>query len=377
MADDPHRCEYVVPRKKRQCRMLTKKGNQFCGEHLVHDPNNSTRIVCPNDSSHTVKQKDLEDHLKRCNARLPEAAWIRKDEFRRPDDEEINAVVKLIDAAYEAVEKEVVHLPARSFYEQHMKAEAERSQRKDKQLVQFASIIDHLNEHDLLRNSDDSLLIDLGSGKAQLIYWMTKCAPDCNYLLIDRMGTRNKFDRKGRPHPKLKITRLLCSIEHLDMSKVPIVEKCKDQATIVCKHFCGNATDAGIRCIENGIQSGVKFVAFALIPCCHHKCTFEEFVGREFLETVGIKTAADFSALRHVSTWATCKFPDLDPSTATGQLNAKKLEWGRRAKRTIEVARAAFLRTLGYRVQLYEYVDAEISPENLLILGERIQQTAD
>lgn len=34
------RCEYIVPRKKRRCRMLSKVGNRFCGEHLIHDPEN-------------------------------------------------------------------------------------------------------------------------------------------------------------------------------------------------------------------------------------------------------------------------------------------------------------------------------------------------
>ncbi|KAI6237742.1 TRNA:m(4)X modification enzyme TRM13 [Aphelenchoides besseyi] len=382
------RCEYVVPRKKRQCKMQTKVGNRFCGEHLVHDPNNETRIPCPNDPTHTIEKKELKDHLERCNARLSDEPWISKDvnrlkrsaelmsgmseEFQRPSDEKINSMVKLIDEAYEKIEEEIGCLSELKFYEQNMKKAGEDgNKKKNCHLIQMGSIIDHLEAYGLLCNSRDSCLVDLGSGKAQLVYWTAKQAPQCNFLLIDRMGARNKFDRRAvHEDPSLSIQRLRCSIEHLDLSKVPLIEKSKSGVTVVCKHFCGSATDAGIRCIANGIRNGTQCIGFALAPCCHHKCTFEEFAGLEYLKSIGVETSEDFSALRHVSTWATCNFRELD-DTSIGKLNVQKLEWGRRAKKLIEISRARQLTTLGYTVKIYQYVDYDVSPENLLIVGKK------
>ncbi|KAI6212909.1 TRNA:m(4)X modification enzyme TRM13 [Aphelenchoides besseyi] len=330
------RCEYVVPRKKRQCKMQTKVGNRFCGEHLVHDPNNETRIPCPNDPTHTIEKKELKDHLERCNARLSDEPWISKDvnrlkrsaelmsgmseEFQRPSDEKINSMVKLIDEAYEKIEEEIGCLSELKFYEQNMKKAGEDgNKKKNCHLIQMGSIIDHLEAYGLLCNSRDSCLVDLGSGKAQLVYWTAKQAPQCNFLLIDRMGARNKFDRRAvHEDPSLSIQRLRCSIEHLDLSKVPLIE----------------------------------------------------FAGLEYLKSIGVETSEDFSALRHVSTWATCNFRELD-DTSIGKLNVQKLEWGRRAKKLIEISRARQLTTLGYTVKIYQYVDYDVSPENLLIVGKK------
>ena len=73
------RCSYIVPRKKRNCRMLVKPGKKFCGEHDVVKSINelntnshritSNRIVCPNDSKHTCNANKLEKHLLVCPSR--------------------------------------------------------------------------------------------------------------------------------------------------------------------------------------------------------------------------------------------------------------------------------------------------------------------
>ena len=73
---EPTRCSYVVPRKKRNCRMLVKPGKKYCGEHDItksidkvnnhSDGATDIRIVCPNDSKHTCNSNRLEKHLKVC-----------------------------------------------------------------------------------------------------------------------------------------------------------------------------------------------------------------------------------------------------------------------------------------------------------------------
>ena len=83
--DEPTHCCYIVPRKKRNCRMLVKPGKKYCGEHDIVksieltdkliENSGGIRIACPNDSKHTCNANRLEKHLKVCPARpkpLPE-----------------------------------------------------------------------------------------------------------------------------------------------------------------------------------------------------------------------------------------------------------------------------------------------------------------
>ncbi|KHJ83863.1 methyltransferase TRM13 [Oesophagostomum dentatum] len=236
---------------------------------------------------------------------------------------------------------------------------------------------------------------------------MTKRAPRAKFLLIDRSGSRNKYDNKAlQENPSLDIKRLRCSIEHVDLSKV---ETLKDVMSLcaVCKHFCGSATDAGIRCLANGIAGGLSLNGFVLVPCCHHKSRYSEYCGREFLAEWNLDSEGDFAALRLVAAWAVCgitlrKGEDVDlcaqvvdPETArTGtdsevsiiekgdaicqKERAERLEswdpqWkeelGRRAKMVLETGRARYLTKIGFTTKVIKYVPETVSPENLLILG--------
>lgn len=49
MVEELQRCTYVLPLKKRKCRMLVKKGKLFCGEHAIFDPE---QTVCATISLH-------------------------------------------------------------------------------------------------------------------------------------------------------------------------------------------------------------------------------------------------------------------------------------------------------------------------------------
>ena len=83
--DSKDRCQYIVPRKKRRCRMLVREGNSYCGEHLhlfpYEGPSKSDetkqestlkhklpadRMACPNDPMHSCKASKLEKHLLVC-----------------------------------------------------------------------------------------------------------------------------------------------------------------------------------------------------------------------------------------------------------------------------------------------------------------------
>lgn len=67
-------CHYVVPRKKRRCKMLIKSGNFYCGEHshLLTNKDDKkedlaeNRIPCPLDPKHSCSVDKLQKHLDKC-----------------------------------------------------------------------------------------------------------------------------------------------------------------------------------------------------------------------------------------------------------------------------------------------------------------------
>ncbi len=97
--DSDDRCHYVVPRKKRRCRMLVKPGHSFCGEHRhLLDPKDlvketeptigADRILCPNDPKHSCSKTKLEKHLLVCPSKpKPEEEHISKGVNAVPSDQ--------------------------------------------------------------------------------------------------------------------------------------------------------------------------------------------------------------------------------------------------------------------------------------------------
>ncbi|CAA22074.1 tRNA:m(4)X modification enzyme TRM13 [Caenorhabditis elegans] len=373
-------CEYILPIKKRRCKMLVKKGNRFCGEHSIHDQNNTDRMVCPNDGKHTILKADLEIHLTRCNSRIRDAEYIKIDansirgETKRTDkidrratEDEICTTVHKIWKCYETdvMDRLIVEQQRNELVEQNIAQNSDLNNTKKKQLYQISSILGHIESTGLLPTCSKSCMFELGAGKGQLAYWISKAAPNGNYILMDRSGSRNKFDTAAfRENPNLSMKRFRCSIEHMDLSKIDELKN-SEKILAICKHFCGSATDAGIRSLMN---SGLQFNAALLIPCCHHKSRFAEYGGHDFLEKWEMNDEASFAALRYIASFATNGAVDTEATEGWKSIHPP-LELGRRAKAILEIGRAIWLESVGFKTRVVEYVPPEVSPENLLILA--------
>ncbi|KAK6112481.1 Methyltransferase TRM13 family protein [Brugia pahangi] len=382
------RCSFILKKKNRKCRMLVKNGQKYCGEHAIYDDQNEDRIICPNDPRHTVNKSHLQKHLSsRCNSRLPEVPWIVKnfnlagspngvEPWYRPSDGEFLRIRKIIERIYNQIASDITDSFLKNEFIENCASSF--SKLKKKHIWQISSIIEHLRIIELLNNDKRWCMIDFGTGRAQLSYWMAKIAPKCRFLLIEKMGSRNKFDNKIHKfkliHFKIEeldlvfLERLRCSVEHLDLSKIDLIRDV-DNTAAVCKHFCGAATDFGIRCLMNGVKSGLNVNGFVLAPCCHHRTTYNEYIGRAFLGSHGICSSDEFAALRHISTWAVCGFLNQENLDATvsvsshspkfenlGQQKAK-LEFmllnsaekellGQKAKAVLEFGRVVELRNI-------------------------------
>ncbi|VDK73332.1 unnamed protein product [Litomosoides sigmodontis] len=382
------RCSFLLKKKNRKCRMLAKYGQKYCGEHAIYDEANEDRVVCPNDPKHTVNKTQLQKHLtSRCNSRLPQEPWVLEnlnltesakevEPWYRPTNNELLRMREIIEGIYDRIADDITDSFLKNDYIESCAADLSRVNKKH--VWQISSIIEHLKAVDLLHNDERWCMIDFGTGKAELSYWMAKIAPKCRFLLIEKLGSRNKFDNKIRKElGAVCFERLRCSVEHLDLSRIDLIRNV-DNTAAVCKHFCGAATDFGIRCLMNGVENGLNICGFVLAPCCHHRTTYKEYVGRTFLESHGICCANEFSALRHISTWAVCGFSsqenfDSDVPVLSHLLqsenfdqqktmlesmplnSAEKELLGQKAKAVLEFGRVVELRKFGYDVSFTNF----------------------
>jgi hypothetical protein len=171
------------------------------------------------------------------------------------------------------------------------------------------------------------------------------------------------------------------------------------EATIVAKHLCAGATDAGVRlAIEGSVCSNDKVVGVALAPCCHPQIAYGEYSGREWLERrwagcsgTGAGLGPDgFGSLLALLALAKERVGTSEETlmryhgkalgvlTAAGGGLRRLRRLGRAARRVIEQGRAEALRAGGFAdARVCRYVDASVSPDNLVIVAGGGSTTAD
>ncbi|GMS80242.1 hypothetical protein PENTCL1PPCAC_2417, partial [Pristionchus entomophagus] len=398
------RCEYILPKKNRRCKMLVKPNKKLCGEHAVFEPTDDSRVRCPLDPRHTVLVSELDSHVeKKCNSRLVESDELKKNmnavqgETRyidkidyRPTDDEIRFVIDILDVHRDFLSSAVEDsIPSTTIegVQKHLDENDDLGTEKRKHLKQINNIVENFKSSGLLGIDENRCVVDLGAGKAQLTYFTALAASSNRYLVVDRMGARNKWDNRLKKERKdISIHRIRCSIEHLDLKKVQQLEDI-DNVVGLCKHLCGSGTDAGVRCMmrlmeegetEDGERKGEgrrRLEGLVLAPCCAHKARFAEYMGTPFLSSrLGISSMEHFAALRHVATWATCGMEEReDDGDEEGKWSSSwKRANGRIAKAAIELGRAKAIEEKGFSVRVVRYVEEAVSPENILILAKRL-----
>ena len=88
----PTACTLWLPRKSRYCHFAKVGGFEFCAHHLASrgdadDAKRGKRIPCPLDPTHSVFERDLARHLKKC----PKAREAREEEALPGFARDVNA----------------------------------------------------------------------------------------------------------------------------------------------------------------------------------------------------------------------------------------------------------------------------------------------
>ncbi|XP_072723846.1 tRNA:m(4)X modification enzyme TRM13 homolog isoform X1 [Ciconia boyciana] len=442
----PGRCAYFLERKKRFCKMIPAPGRRFCGEHgQQEEENDRKRIPCPLDPKHTVYEDQLQKHLKKCNSReKPKPVYFVQD---------INAGVKdvaeipekqvpISSLSKEELDNLIIKLKKASnglelrLKEQILSHQALQEALNDpkngesafKHLKQQASILGNMEKLHLL--GPGRCFVEFGAGRGKLSHWVDVAlqnVENVQFLLVERATTRFKVDGKHKRRDSV-FERLQVDIQHLCLNKVPILEEKKLPVVGIGKHLCGAATDLALRCLaesyttccdgeneepapkrsrnhktelasnnsaDNESNKGdCKPVAGIVIAlCCHHKCDWTHYVGREFFKSVGLGPV-EFNYFQRMSSWATCGMRETttkastseDPTNDTeeheqafsktesgsdtlqGILTVEeRKEIGWLCKLLIDHGRIEYLQQQGYKAALQYYTEFAVSLENVLL----------
>ncbi|XP_062353859.1 tRNA:m(4)X modification enzyme TRM13 homolog isoform X2 [Cinclus cinclus] len=408
-APEPGRCAHFVLRKRRFCRMIPAPGRRFCGEHgheevyFVQDINAGLKDVAE------IPEKQVPLSL------------LSVEELQ-------NLIIKLKKAS-NGLE---LHLKEQILSHQALQEalnDPKNGESAFKHLKQQASILGNMEKLHLL--GPGMCFVEFGAGRGKLSHWVDialENVESVQFLLVERATTRFKVDGKHKRRDSI-FERLQVDIQHLCLNKVPILEKKRLPVVGIGKHLCGAATDLALRCLVESYttccdgedeepapkrcraaQTEVaphkpagnasttedhKPVAGIVIAlCCHHKCDWTHYVGREFFKSVGLGPV-EFHYFQRMSSWATCGMRETTSKASTSedsedQTNEEhertlsrtesgsdtlqgilsveeRKEIGCLCKRLIDHGRVEYLQQQGYKAALQYYTESAVSLENVLL----------
>ncbi|XP_058933624.1 tRNA:m(4)X modification enzyme TRM13 homolog isoform X4 [Kogia breviceps] len=394
------RCGYYVEKKKRFCRMVVAAGKRFCGEHAgaAEEENARKRILCPLDPKHTVYEDQLAKHLKKCNSR----------EKPKPDFfiQDINAGLK--DET--EIPEQLVPI---SFLSEEQMGNLIKKLRKASEGLN-STLKDQIMSHPALHDA----LNDPKNGDSATKH------------------LKQQVDGKHRKKNSV-FERLQIDIQHLCLNKIPLLSKEKLPVVGIGKHLCGVATDLALRCLvetyaasceernEEPLAKRVKndktekeintlakegneknipekwtpVAGIVIALCCHHRCDWRHYVGKEYFRALGLG-AVEFHYFQRMSSWATCgmqktsleasnistkrkdkqndgseehddggyRITDDSTESLPGFLTVEeKKKIGHLCKLLIDQGRINYLQQKGFNPALQYYTDPLVSLENVLL----------
>ncbi|XP_004637031.1 tRNA:m(4)X modification enzyme TRM13 homolog [Octodon degus] len=450
------RCSYYVEKKKRFCRMVAAAGKRFCGEHAgaAEEENARKRILCPLDPKHTVYEDQLAKHLKKCNSReKPKPDFFiqdinagLKDETEIPEqlvpisslsEEQLENLIKKLRKASKGLNSTLTdHIMSHPVLHDALN-DPKNGDSAIKHLKQQASILGNIEKLKLL--GPRRCFVEFGAGKGKLSHWVDialKDAEKVHFILVEKVTTRFKVDGKHRKKNSV-FERLQIDIQHLCLNKIPVLREGKMPVVGIGKHLCGVATDLALRCLvetyaasyeerneeplakrikndktEKGINTLTKERSEKNVPdkwtpvagivialCCHHRCDWRHYVGKEYFRALGLG-AVEFHYFQRMSSWATCGMQEalLESSDVTAERKSdqnddreeheggarrtaeesadsppglltveEKKKIGHLCKLLIDQGRAQYLEQKGFHPALQYYTDPWVSLENVLL----------
>ncbi|KAM5256598.1 tRNA:m(4)X modification enzyme TRM13 homolog isoform 3-T3 [Ctenodactylus gundi] len=421
------RCSYYVEKKKRFCRMVVAAGKRFCGEHagaaedfFIQDINagleDETEVpeqLVPISSLSEEQLENLTKKLRKASAGLD--STLKDHTMSHP-------------ALHDALNDPKNGDPA------------------IKHLKQQASILGNIEKLNLL--GPRRCFVEFGAGKGKLSHWVDialKDAEKVHFILVEKVTTRFKVDGKHRKKNSV-FERLQIDIQHLCLSKIPVLREGNLPVVGIGKHLCGVATDLALRCLvetyaasyeerneeplakrikndktgkeintltkegneKNVPEKWTPVAGIVIALCCHHRCDWRHYVGKEYFRALGLG-AVEFHYFQRMSSWATCGMQktswEAADATAQGRDDGssdgeeqdggehsvsdggahslpelltveEKKKIGHLCKLLIDQGRIQYLQQKGFSPALQYYTDPSVSLENVLLTALPVHSSA-
>ncbi|KAA8912805.1 hypothetical protein TRICI_003348 [Trichomonascus ciferrii] len=361
------------------------------------DASGRKRVLCPLCPQHTVWEDELKRHLAKCRKKpenRPLEPWRRVDinlvgqtpaQTLSRDDVDLASWADTLRKLYrdvveregETLETEILNHPG---LEERLK-----QLENQKHAVQQASLIGHMEKHGFL-DPRTTIIAEFGCGRGELSRYISRARAlkdmDARqrFLLVDRAGPRMKFDNKlvkdyaemrgehnvgGVVYKRLKVDIKDIVVNAEMLQELELAHGDDSELVIVSKHLCGCATDLTLQLMLGQRPPQLRGSVIAL--CCRQLCSYETYplAGRRWLqETAGVEGPEAFYAISRMTTWVLCGNRGLsDPENE---------RLGHMARRVIDFGRLHALREAGYKnSRLVQYVDPQVSPENVCLIVEK------
>lgn len=417
------------------------------------------RIPCPLDPSHNIYRANLDAHIKICNESKKSQLYSSWPYFCQncnggeASDEAADATFidadQLVDKLQRIYDSIEAYIPRRQEADDSSAtgssvAEIDAQIRNEigggqssfdqlRHVEQDIKIVHHMISAGLLQvktgtpgdappNRD--VFLEFGAGKGLLGYAVHFADPSASIGLVERSSNRKKID-KFLTDRQASFERYRMDIRHCYLPKLPLVSAAVDASSetrkvaVIAKHLCGVASDMAIRSLCH-LEGGPYRKGLALATCCHHACQFDDYVGRDWLVSLGV-TRAEFNVFKFWSSWASldrtavhrkpaasesaagdaavdsesaeaaeaANGPEAADADADNEHNQsthttgrevprpKNLDYanlakiGRQIKRMLDYGRLLFLRdTLRVsQAKMLQYCDEKLSPECILLLA--------
>ncbi|NXT86785.1 TRM13 enzyme, partial [Anhinga rufa] len=355
----PGRCAYFVERKKRFCKMIPAAGRRFCGEHGQQEvPGLAGRAAGPLPRLGKAGcggrgSSAAAGYGRQCSPAATLPLSYRFVPISSLSKEELENLIIKLKKASNGLE---LHLEEEILSHQALQEalnDPKNGESAFKHLKQQASILGNMEKLHLL--GPGRCFVEFGAGRGKLSHWVDialQNVENIQFLLVERATTRFKVDGKHKRRDSI-FERLQVDIQHLCLNKVPILEKKKLPVVGIGKHLCGAATDLALRCLVESYtaccdgeseepppkrsrndktevasnssagnesnKDDCKPVAGIVIAlCCHHKCDWTHYVGREFFKSVGLGPV-EFHYFQRMSSWATCGMRETTTKASTSE----------------------------------------------------------
>jgi tRNA:m4X modification enzyme len=322
---------------------------------------------------------------------LPELGTTAQNRIQNIRGVQVQALLAKLDVL-------LPHLPDFPLQELESSEDYTKGEANGKHVLQEVSIIGHLRLIQALEGAQ--VAIELGAGTGRLSDRLQRTTnSQLQHILVDRQSfepnqTRDRamITRGKRPDC---VQRLVMDVASLDLGQYNN-KKC----FCMSKHLCGPACDLAIVAFS---RTAIR-PPCALATCCHYLCTWESFVGCEFWLCLGL-SEKDFEVAVTASQWASMKkqakdttrennlndytLPNLaqiaaiagaalkehtlpQPTLSSDEFERtfsrqEKVALGIQCKRLLDLARAAHLQKLGYKVKLVRYTTKSV--EDRLVLA--------